>query len=118
MPKTSQPGKYHLIVDLSAPEGSSVNNGISPALSTLSYTSVDEAVAMIIEAGQSAWMTKLDFQSEYKKVVPVHPADQPLLGIHWRGVMSPTFGLRSVPLFFTAGLMACHGQWSVAGFAT
>uniref|UniRef100_A0A1X7TD39 Reverse transcriptase domain-containing protein n=1 Tax=Amphimedon queenslandica TaxID=400682 RepID=A0A1X7TD39_AMPQE len=105
IPKTSQPGKYRLIVDLSAPDGSSVNDGISPALATLSYTSVDEAVAMVIEAGQSAWMAKLDIQSAYRKV-PVHPADQPLLGIHWRGVTfcdrALPFGLRSAPLLFTA----------------
>uniref|UniRef100_A0A1X7TNP8 Uncharacterized protein n=1 Tax=Amphimedon queenslandica TaxID=400682 RepID=A0A1X7TNP8_AMPQE len=49
IPKTSQLGKYRLIVELSAPDGGSINDGISTALATLSYTSVDEAVAMVIE---------------------------------------------------------------------
>ena len=34
------PGKFCLIVDLSAPKGSSVNDGIDPSLCSLEYVSV------------------------------------------------------------------------------
>ena len=44
IPKPHQPGKWRLIVDLSAPKGFSVNDGIPPDLCSLSYASVDHAV--------------------------------------------------------------------------
>ena len=47
IPKPHQPNKFRLIVDLSAPAGKSVNDGISSALCSLKYASVDDAVTMI-----------------------------------------------------------------------
>ena len=52
IPKKSQPGKWRLIVDLSHPKGSSVNDGIDPSLCSLSYTSVDEAANRILQLGR------------------------------------------------------------------
>ena len=43
IPKKNRPGKFRLIVDLSAPPMHSVNDGINPPLCTLKYTSVLEA---------------------------------------------------------------------------
>ena len=42
IPKGRVPGKWRLITDLSFPEGSSVNNGIDPALCSLQCTSVEK----------------------------------------------------------------------------
>ena len=39
--KKNKPGKYRLIIDLSSPKNFSVNDGIDPALSSLSYASID-----------------------------------------------------------------------------
>ena len=63
IPKASQPGKFRLIVDLSSPEGASVNDGIDSALCSLTYASVDLAVASVRLAGPGAWMAKLDLHS-------------------------------------------------------
>ena len=41
IPKSGQPGKWRLIVDLSHPDGFSLNDGIEPELCSLSYASVD-----------------------------------------------------------------------------
>ena len=41
IPKRNKPGKWRLIVDLSSPEGASVNDGVDKELFSLSYTSVD-----------------------------------------------------------------------------
>ena len=49
--KPHQPGKYRLIVDLSYPEGHSVNDGIEPELCTLKYTSINAAVAKVLAYG-------------------------------------------------------------------
>ena len=102
IPKPHQPGKFRLIVDLSAPCGFSVNDCISPALRSLEYVSVDEAARMLARCGRGALMAKTDLKSAYRHV-PVHPADQHLLGIEWNGTTYlDTFGLRSAPKQFTA----------------
>ena len=51
LPKSHQPGKWRLIiiVDLLHPSGASINDGIEPKLCSLSYTSVDNAVAIITQ---------------------------------------------------------------------
>ena len=43
----SEPGKWRLILDLSSPEGGSVNDGITKELCSLSYMSVDEVAARV-----------------------------------------------------------------------
>ena len=123
IPKKSQPGKWRLIVDLSHPKGSSVNDGIDPSLCSLSYTSVDEAANRILQLGRGTLMAKLDIQSAYR-IIPVHPDDRWLLGMRWKNsilyidLVLP-FGLRSAPKVFNAladaliGMDAAYECWSV-----
>ena len=105
VPKPHQPGKFRLIVDLSYPTGSSVNDGILPGLCSLQYASVDTAVSMIKQLGIGTQLVKLDIKDAYR-IIPVHPADHHLLGISWRGRVyvdrALPFGLRSAPNFFSA----------------
>ena len=44
VPKDHQPGKFRLIIDLSAPVGGSVNEGIDLNLTSLTYPRVEDAV--------------------------------------------------------------------------
>ena len=111
IPKPHQPGKWRLIVDLSDPSGESVNDGVDPMLCSLSYKSVDDAVAVILRRGRGTLLAKLDLESAYR-VVPVHPDDRPLLGMEWKDLIyvdaALPFGLRSAPKIFNAladGLM-------------
>lgn len=118
IPKPHQPGKFRLIVDLSAPQGGSVNDAISSTLCSLQYASVEQAAILVRHLGPAALMAKLDLRSAYR-MVPVHPDDQHLLGLEWQGVVycdrALPFGLRSAPKLFTAvadGLawaMHCRG---------
>ena len=118
IPKSHQPGKFRLIVDLSAPLNRSVNDGIDSGLCSLSYASVDDAVLLVCEAGQGAFMAKLDLEAAYQHV-PVHPDDQGLLAVKWGDEVyvdsALPFGLRSAPKIFTAvadGIawcMSCSG---------
>ena len=105
IPKGSQPGKWRLIVDLSDPDGRSVNDGISGEGCSLSYVSVDDAARMVLRRGPGALLAKLDIESAYR-IIPVHPDDRPLLGMRWKGVTyvdtNLPFGLRSAPKNFTA----------------
>ena len=75
----SEPGKWRLIVNLSAPEGGSVNDGISREMCSLSYLSIDEVVSWVLQLGRGALMAKFDLRAAYRNV-PVHPDDRHLLG--------------------------------------
>ena len=105
IPKKNRPGKWRLIVDLSAPEGGSVNDRISREQSTLPYSSVDHLSALVLSRGRGAHLVNADVKEAYR-TVPVHEDDQPLLGISWQGVTYVNrvlpFGLRSAPKIFTA----------------
>ncbi len=56
IPKSHQPGKWRLIVDLSHPEGSSINDGIDRDLCSLHYTTVEEASRRVVNLGSGAEM--------------------------------------------------------------
>ena len=105
IPKPHQPGKWRLIVDLSSPEGASVNDGISTNLCSLTYASIDDAVALIICRGRGTLLVKVDLENAYR-MAPVNPDDRPLLGMEWKGQWyvdtALPFGLRSAPKIFTA----------------
>ena len=55
----SEPGKWRLILDLSSPDGGSVNDGISKELCSLSYMSIDDVAARVVGLGRGALMAKL-----------------------------------------------------------
>ena len=112
IPKKNKPNKWRLIVDLSAPEGSSVNDGIARDLCSTSYLAMDEVIACIVRLGKESLIAKMDIKQAYRNV-PIHPDDRRLLGMKWRDQVFVDkvlpFGLRSAPLIFTA-LADCL-QW-------
>jgi len=83
IPKRNRPNKWRLIVELSSTEGSSVNDGVDPALCSTRYASMDDAVSIIQKLGWGTRLAKVDLKEAYR-AVPVSPADRPLLGMHWR----------------------------------
>ena len=118
VPKSHQSNKWRTICDLSSPSGCSVNDGIPRELCSLQYASVDDAVSIIQHLGRGTQLVKLDIQDAYR-IVPVHPSDCNLLGIHWNGGTyidrALPFGLRSAPKIFNAvadfiaWVLACNG---------
>ena len=113
--------KWRLILDLSSPEGGSVNDGISPDLCSLSYISVDDAARAVVRTGRGALLAKVDIKSAYR-MVEVHPEDRLLLGMQFDGLLFVDsvlpFGLRSAPKIFNA--LADALEWTVrqAGVGT
>ena len=112
--KPHQPDKWRMITDLLYPRSASVNDGISPNLCSLHYSSVDDAVALIRQLGRNTLLIKLDIKDAYR-IVPVHPADYPLLGISWR---DQVYIDRALPLasdqhpsYSTLLLISSHGYW-------
>ena len=63
IPKRSQPGKWRLIVNLSSPNGRSVNDGISAALCSLKYPSVHDGARIARLLGRGALLAKLDLKN-------------------------------------------------------
>lgn len=106
------PGKWRLIVDLSAPKGQSVNDGIDEQVASLGYVTIDNVAEVVLALGKGAYMGKCDVKNAYR-IIPVHPSDRWLLGVKWQeAVYEDTrlpFGLRSAPKVFTA--VADAFQW-------
>lgn len=105
IPKKNKPNKWRLIVDLSSPEGHSVNEAIEQDLCSVSYSSVDHAVKLAQSLGRGCLLAKLDLKEAYR-AVPVHPSDQRFLAVAWNGTVyldkALPFGLRSAPKLFSA----------------
>ena len=63
--------------------------------------------SMILLEGQECFMVKLDIKETYR-IVPIHPQDQPLIGVMWEDSESVyidktlPFGLHSAPNIFLA----------------
>jgi len=92
-------------MDPSSPEGSSINDGVDPALCSIRYASMDDAVSIIQKLGRGTRLAKVDLKEAYR-AVPVSPEDCPLLGMHWKeSVYIDTalpIGLCSAPKIFSA----------------
>ena len=88
VPKASE-DERRVIVDLSWPSGSSVNDGISKEkyldeVIKLRYASVEEVCEMVRNVGVGAVIYKRDLKQAYRQI-PVDPADYCYLGYHWEG---------------------------------
>ncbi len=68
IPKKSKPDKFRLILNLSAPEGASVNDGISKELATLSYVSLDQVADTAARLGRGLLLAKMDIKQAYRQV--------------------------------------------------
>ena len=105
IPKSGQPSKWRLILDLSSPHGNSVNDAIQKDLCSLKYATVDQAVRRILCLGPGTLLAKIDIQHAFRNI-PINPADRKYLGMSWKGrVYVDTvlpFGLRSAPKIFNA----------------
>ena len=71
----------------------------------MKYITVDDAIERILDMGPGCQLAKLDVEHAYRNV-PVHPDDQILLAMQWKGgiyidTVLP-FGLRSAPKIFSA----------------
>ena len=99
------PGKWRVIVDLSRPEGSSVNDNTRRQHCHLAYSSVEDATLIMHSLGPGASMAKIDIRDAYR-LVPIHPEDRPFLGVSWGdGIFVDCqlpFGLASAPAIFSA----------------
>ena len=97
-------GKARVILDLSAPDGASVNDSIDPASCTVQYASLDELSSLIFaHGGEGTRLFKADIKAAFK-LIPVRPDQHHALGFYWEGGFwyqtALPFGCRSSPSIF------------------
>ena len=96
-------GTWRLIMDLSSPHGSSINDHISKEEFTLHYTSFDTALKMVARHGRGSLMAKVHIKHAFR-LCPVHRKDWELLGLYWQNNyfvdLRLPFGLHSSPHLF------------------
>ena len=80
-----QPGQFRLIHHLSYPHGLSINDSIPSELASVTYATIQDAITFIQSADQTVFMAKVDIESAFR-IIPILPADRPLLGFRWRGL--------------------------------
>ena len=97
IPKSHQPNKWRLIVNLSHSHGKSVG------LCSMAYISADDAIHHIITLGRGTLLAKINIKSAFH-LIPVHPANRHLLAMVWQGSlfidMYLPFGLWSTQKLF------------------
>ena len=77
-------GAVRVILNLSAPVGHSVNDGIDTTGYPTSMASTDEWVSALNRAGKGSYMCKVDYASAYKHI-PVSMDDSNLQWFMWAG---------------------------------
>ena len=97
IPTKYQPGKWRLILDLSSPDGHTVNDGIRKVPFTVQYMKIDD-IDGILQLGRGTLLAKFDVESAYR-IIPIHLNDRYLLGVQWQANyfvdMALFFGFRS-----------------------
>jgi hypothetical protein len=99
--------KKRLIVDLSAPrdnpDHSSINDLIPKEDFSLSYVTIDDAIAIIKRLGPGTWLCKFDVKAAFK-ILPITKNVWPYYGICWENkfyfATRLVFGSRSSPKIF------------------
>lgn len=76
---------FRMITHLSSPDGSSINDCIDDIFASVSYTSNDEAIKLILKQGKGAFMAKADIKSAFR-LIPINPSQYHLLCFKWKGL--------------------------------
>ena len=81
----SEPGKYRLLHNLSFPyDDTAVNKNIPKHSATVQYSSISQAISLIQNIGQNAWLAKSDIAEAFR-IIPLHPSCYHLMGFYWEG---------------------------------
>ena len=98
-------GSYRIILDLSSPQGESVNDGIDRLEYSVRYQSFDDTVDLVRLLGVGSAMVKVDIKHAFRLCL-VCPQDFLLLGMHWDNQFyfdtRLPFGGRSSPFIFNS----------------
>ena len=77
-------GQYRLIHNLSYPTDKYINDYIPDEIKTVHYSSIDDAIDIILNVGTNVTMAKTDISNAFR-IIPIHPHDHAILGIKFNG---------------------------------
>ena len=102
--RVKENGAARLILDMSAPQGHSINELIDPADCSVEYSNLDQLALFIFEnGGQGTQLFKADIKAAFK-LIPVRPEQFAALGFHWAGSFwyqtALPYGCRASPKIF------------------
>ena len=105
----SDPSECRIILDLSWPFGTSVNDGISTTKYDgcplhLVYPTIDTVAACVARFGRGRYISKHDLHQAYRQF-SVDPRDYPLLGYTWQGRL---YFDTVLPMGLHSATMACQ----------
>ena len=79
------PGKFRLIHNLSYPyDGTSINSNIPQNFKTVQYSSIGDAIKILLTLPQGSFAAKSDIADAFR-LIPVAPVDYPKLGMYYKG---------------------------------
>jgi hypothetical protein len=84
-----EPGVFWVIHHLSFPQGTSINDFISPECTTVTYATVENAISLVKEAGPGSFMAKTDIKKAFR-TMPVHPSEHHLFLVIRTRLLSTT----------------------------
>ena len=76
-------GKFRMIVHLSNPEKNSINSCIDDVFAEVHYSSITEAINLVLGMGPKAFMAKSDVESAFR-LLPIKPDQYHLLCLKWK----------------------------------
>ena len=74
-----EPGKFHIIVDMSSPNKGIINDNIRKQHTHVAYSSEEDAAHLMQHFGTNALLAKIDVKEAYR-IIPIDPDDRPFLG--------------------------------------
>lgn len=105
-------------MNLSRPNGSCVNDGISNSDFPLSSCSVDDAASLLVAADEGAYMAKFDVPHAFR-LVPVRPQNWPLLGYKCKDIRFLDVAIfKGRSLLHLYCLLSKAGRWILYTFST
>ena len=121
MTKEKPNGSVRVILNLSAPTGNSVNDGIDATQFPTSMSSTVDWIRILNKAGRGCLMNKLDWADAYKHV-GVSPDDTDLQWFYWLGryfkELSLVFGgASSAGIFNPVNKIVIHIVTKMSGFS-
>ena len=81
----SEPNSFRMIIDLSHPSTDSINDNIHDVFAEVNYSSLSDAIKLVIEVGKGAFMAKTDIEKAFR-ILPLQPEQYHLVCYKWNNL--------------------------------
>ena len=74
-----------MIIDLSHPSPDSINDKIHDVFADVNYSTLSDAIKLVIEVGKGAYMAKTDIEKAFR-ILPLQPEQYHLVCYKWNNL--------------------------------